>query len=94
MLETAENPTGSQMPHQAVYNSFGDGLLELRAHMGDVCRDMCGNHLQMLLTGISPLWDLCNSSPCVHAAVYISLGTSYYTGLSKAGISILTPHAS
>lgn len=56
------------MPYQAVYNSFGDGLLELRAYMGNVRRDMRRNHLQMLLTRIASLWDLCNSSPCIDAA--------------------------
>lgn len=53
----------SESAYQAVDNGLGDGLLELCAHMGDVCRDMRRNHLQVLLAWVAPLRDLSNPSP-------------------------------
>ena len=53
----------SESAYQAVDNGLGDGLLQLCAHMGDVCRDMRRNHLQVLLAWVAPLRDLPNPSP-------------------------------
>ncbi|KAA6423393.1 MAG: hypothetical protein FRX49_06454 [Trebouxia sp. A1-2] len=39
----------SEDAYQAVDNGLGDGLLELCAHMGDICGDMRRNHLQSSL---------------------------------------------
>jgi len=54
----------SESAYQAVDNSLGDSLLELCAHMGDVCGDMRRNHLQVLLAWVAPLRNLSNPSPC------------------------------
>lgn len=53
----------SEDAYQAVDNGLGDGLLELCAHMGDICGDMRRNHLQVLLAWVTPLRDLSNPSP-------------------------------
>ena len=50
-------------PYQAVNNGLGDGLLELRAHMRDICIDMRRDHLEVLLAGVAPLRNLTNPAP-------------------------------
>ncbi len=63
MPMSAAVTAASESAYQAVDNSLGDGLLQLCAHMGDVCGDMRRNHLQVLLARVAPLRDLPNPSP-------------------------------